>query len=392
MSRETPTTQQINDNLIAQLEASLNQAVPLLPKSFLRVLARTLSGVFIILYKYVGFMLLQQFVRHASFKETNINGILVTPLIEWGALVGVGDPTRATAAELKVTVYVEKQSGSLPPGTQLVQAATRQTYVTAATVELNAPTVDVLVRATEGSGSAGNLQPGAILSFANPLANVARDAIVVSQEISGADAEGERAYRQRVLDRFQKRPQGGAYSDYEQWGEETPGVLNIYPYTGERPGTVDIYVEATPESSGSRDGIPTAAQLLAVRQRINQDTTGLASRRPANALVNTYPITRLDFAVNIYGLQVDYAADVKTQITQALQTYFFNREPFIIGLSALPRQDRVTRSALGGVVDAIVGSRGGIFSNVTLTLDGFPIELYTLNVGEKAKISGVNFL
>lgn len=83
MSLQTPTTKEISDNIIAQLEASLNQSIPLLPKSFLRVLSKALAGVFVLLYKYGGFMFLQVFVRTASAKETIINGNSVTPLIEW---------------------------------------------------------------------------------------------------------------------------------------------------------------------------------------------------------------------------------------------------------------------------------------------------------------------
>lgn len=392
MSLDTPTTQQINDNIIVQLEASLNQSIPLLPKSFLRVLARTLSGVFILLYKYAGFMHLQQFVRYASFKETTINGVKLIPLVEWGLLIGVGEPATATAAELNISVIVETQGGILEQGAQLVNPDTGVIYLVVSSVSLNAPVVSATVRAAgEGIGAIGNMAEGATLSFANPLSNVARDTEVINAVATGADAESEKAYRQRVLDRFQKRPQGGAYADYEQWGEEAAGILNVYPYTADCPGQVDVYVEATPESSGNADGIPTEAQLQSVLDAINYDREGLASRRPANALVNAYPIKRLGFEVIVTGVEVDNIADATAQIEQAIKEYFLSREPYILGLSVLPRRDRVTRSALGGVVDDIVSARGGIFSAVILRLNGENVELYTLNIGEKAKAAEVTF-
>lgn len=398
MSLDTPTTQQINDNIIVQLEATLNQSIPLLPKSFLRVLARTLSGVFILLYKYAGFMHLQQFVRHASFKETTVNGVKLVPLIEWGRLVGLGDPTTATAAEITISITVEVQGGSLPQGSQLVNPDTGVTYLTVESAALDAPAVSVTVRASsdsgggDGSGSIGNVQIGTVLTFANPLSDVARDTAVTEVKVTGADAERESAYRQRVLDRFQKRPQGGAYADYEQWGEEAAGILNVYPYTSDCPGQVDVFVEATPESSGSPDGIPTTAQLQSVLDVINYDREGLASRRPANALVNAYPIKRVGFEVMVTGVEVDNIADATAQIEAAVNEYFLSREPYILGLSVLPRRDRVTRSAIGGVVDDIVSARGGIFSSVVLKLGGENIELYTLNIGEKAKVAEVSFV
>lgn len=397
MTLTTPTTKEISDNLIAQLEASLNQTIPLLPKSFLRVLAKTLSGVFILLYKYNGFMFQQQFVRLASLDPTVINGIEVQPLLEWGRLIGVIDPIPATNTELLIRVTVKNQTGSLPSNSQLLSNSNGVTYITLGAVLLDASTVDVTVRASSdqsgggGAGAIGNLDAGAILSFANPIANVSRNAVVLSQSVTGADAETDANYRQRVIDRFQKRPQGGALADYEGWAEEVAGIVNAYPYTSPFPGQVDVYVEATPESSGSPDGIPTEAQLDAVRDNINYDVNGLASRRPANALVNTFAITRLDFTIQVLGLIVTNEAQVQDNITLALEEYFLEREPFIDGLSQFPRKDRITLSAITGVVDGIVSASGGIFSVVLLFKDSVGINSYFLGVGEKAKVSLVEF-
>ena len=99
MSLTTPTTKDISDNIIAQLEATLNQTIPLLPKSFLRVLAKVLGGVFVLLYKYGGFMFLQMVVSTESINETMVNGKVFSHFIEWGRLIGIGDPVAATQAE-----------------------------------------------------------------------------------------------------------------------------------------------------------------------------------------------------------------------------------------------------------------------------------------------------
>lgn len=399
MSLQTPTIQEISDNIVAQLSASLNQTIPLLPKSFIRVLAKVLAGVFILLYKYGGFTFLQIFVRTASTKVTVINGKTVTPLIEWGRLIGIGDPIAATQAELTVDVTVETQTGSLPSGTQLTSAL-GVTYITIGATLLDAATKSVTVRAVAdqagggGAGVVGNLNPGAILSFANPLANVARDTTVTAQTVTGADAEDIEAYRQRVIDRFQKRPQGGAYADYEQWGEETAGIVNCYPYTSANPGQVDIYVEATPASSGNPDGIPTLAQLQAVLSSIELDLGGLATRRPANALANTFAITRTGFDVRVIGLTVDNLAQVKADIEASLTDYFLAREPYIIGLSVPPRNDRITKAAALAVIDDVVAASGGIFTNAYVYLTGTTTltDLYALGVGEKAKLVSVTYV
>lgn len=398
MSLSTPSTKEISDNLIAQIESSINQTIPLLPKSFIRVLSKAISGVFILLYKYGGFMFLQLFIKNASFTDTVINGKTLNPLIEWGRLVGVGDPKSATNAELLINITVNNQTGSIDAQTQLIGKINGVTYLTISSILLNASTVQSTIKAVAdqqnggGLGIIGNLNTGDIVSFVNPLANIQRDAIVVSQSVTGANAEEIEAYRQRVMDRWQKPPKGGAYSDYEIWGEEVEGIVNVYPYTSDCPGQVDVYVEATPESSGNADGLPTLAQLQAVLDSINYDVNGLASRRPAGALVNTFSIIRVTIDVKIIGLVSDNLATVQEQITNALTEYFLSREPFIEGLSIPPRNDRITRVSVSGIVDDIVNANNGTFSNAFISKSGIDTVIYTLQIGEKAKLGTVTFL
>jgi uncharacterized phage protein gp47/JayE len=185
--------------------------------------------------------------------------------------------------------------------------------------------------------------------------------------------------------RFQGKPQGGAYADYQQWSEEVEGIRTVYPYTGD-PGEVDVYVEATEASSGSADGIPTTAQLAAVLASIEMDDSGLASRRPANAAVNVLPITRTSFDVQVLGLEAADEPGAVAAITQSADEYLRTSEPFIVGLSVLPRTDRITQAAVAGVVSEAASSVGASITSVTLLLSGAPIVAYTLRDGEKAKL------
>ncbi len=394
MATQTPTTQELSAAIVGQIEAQIGQTVPLLPKAFIRVLAKVLAAVFITLYKYIGFIGLQLFVRTASGAATVINGKTTTPLIEWGRLIGIGDPLKATAAELTIDVTVENQTGNLPSGSQLLGEINGVTYLTVGAVLVNAPVVSVSVRAAAdpngsgGVGEIGNLDPGAVLNFANPLANVARTTVVTAQTVTGADAETIDSYRQRVIDRFQRRPQGGAYADYAIWGEEVAGIANVYPYTGQ-PGEVDVYVESATET----DGIPTQAQLDAVFNSIELDQSGLASRRPANAFVNVLPITRTSFDVTVTGLQGDDLAALQADITAAVEGYFLQAEPFIVGLNTPPSRDRLSNIELIAIVNDIVKAAGGIFNGASFSLTGQPgtIGAYSLGEGEKAKAANVGF-
>jgi len=396
MALVTPTTAQVSANIVVQLEAALSQTIPLLPKAFSRVLAKTLAGVVVTLYKYAGFSLLQQFVATATMEETEVNGKIIRPLVEWGRLIGVGDPLPPTQAELEVSVTVTSETGSLPGGSQLLHAPTGVVYQTVAAVPLDAATVTVIARATsdqaggDGAGTIGNLEVGRTLQFASPLPNVATNATVTATPVVGAEGEAEDVYRARIIRRFQRRAQGGAYSDYRSWGTEVAGIRNVYPYTGD-PGEVDVYVETT----GAPDGIPDSSQLEAVLASIEFDPeespspTGLANRRPVNAAVNVLPIARTAFDVAVAGFEAGDPPTVLDAIEQGLDEFLRAREPYIVGLSTLPRLDRVTQGAVAGVVNEIAEANGASVAAVTLRRSGVTILQYTLNHGELAKLGSL---
>lgn len=395
MNITTPTTAEIKTSIVNQLQASLDQSIPFLPKSFLRVLAGALAGTSILQYKYAGFSALQKFVTYASTKEITINGRVLIPLVEWGRLLGVGDPLAATRAILDVEVPVTLQGGTLSAGAQLIFHDSGVVYTSTGPVQLNASTVTVRVRASsdqsggDGIGTIGNRQVGDVLSFASPLPNVGRTATVSSVATTAENAESWDSYRRRILERASAKPQGGAYADYRVWAREVPGIVSVYPYTG-LPGEVDVYIEASVESSDDPDGIPTSAQITAVEEAIERDVDGIASRRPANAAVNVLPISRLAFDVQISGLSGP--ANLQEDITDAIRNYYLEREPFIVGLSILPRKDRVLESTLIGIVDSIVNATGGSCGPVLQYLDGAEAPSHTLSGGEKAKLGSITFL
>jgi uncharacterized phage protein gp47/JayE len=319
--------------------------------------------------------------------------VALTPLIEWGRLTGLGDPIPAVSAILTIDVTVLTQGGTLNSGTQLISITNGVTYSVNASVPLTAATVTAEVTAVShqaggnGSGDIGNLVNGSIMSFANPPTDVFVDAVVTATTTEGEDRESEDKYRQRVLDKFQKRPQGGAYADYQAWALEVAGIVNAYPYTGDA-GEGNVYSE----SENDPDGIPSAGELQDVLDSIELDQAGLATRRPANAAVNSLAITRTPFDVEVYSLDVDNIATVKDTIITALEEYFVGREPFIPGLSVPPRVDRITSFEVGGVVADVVSAAGGVFANVIVKQGVSVVSVYQLGEGEKAKADSVVFI
>lgn len=393
MSLTTPSTSEVNDNIVAQIEATLNEEFSLLPKAFIRVLAKALSGVFILLFKYGGFVFQQQFIRTASAKPVTINGIQVIPLIEKGNEIGVGQPGKATHAELTIQVTVKNQIGFLPVNAQLKNKKTGVVYVTLNSVQLNADTVLVDVKAVSdsndarGAGTLGNLEVGETLQFVNAV-NTAKEAIVTAVVVTAADAENiEDVYRQRVLDRSQQNPQGGAYADYKLWAEEPAGIRKAYPYRSNCPGQVNVFIESTIASSGNVDGIPTNAQMDEALSSIE-----LPGRRPVGALVNVHPIYRTTFDIEIIGLVTEDPETVRQTIEQVITEYFHAREPFINGLSLPPRLDRISAGSIVAIVNDIVINAGGILNSVRVLRGGILMDQpYTLGFGEKSKAGTFNY-
>lgn len=398
---EQPTTQELSDQIIASIEASINQTIPLLPKAFNRVIAKVFAAVFILLYKYGGFIFLQMFPSSASFKEINLLGFSFNPLISLGRLIGAGDPAVGEQAELEIQIQVDNQVGSLKSGEQLTNSNNGITYSTVTAVLLDSQFVNVVVRAIgdqaggNGTGALGNLEVGDFIDFVQPQPNVQQRTTVSNQVVTGANAETADQYRQRVIDRWQKRPQGGAAVDYEVWGEEVSGIINVYPYSGDVAGDVDCYSEATVASSGSVDGIPTAAQLLAIKESIEFDDNGLASRRPFGSFVNSFPIERTYFDISVSGIQnVQDIVQVQTDVQTALELFMLDREPFIDGLTVGLRKDEISLNALTAVVQDIVEAANGTFAGLIFQLSGGAspnLQTYTLGQGEKSKAENVAF-
>lgn len=397
MSIQVPKTKDLNEQIVGQLSGALSQTIPLLPKAFARVLAWALAGILVILYRYCGFIWLQLYVAHASMEETTINGKKVRPLVELGRLFGVGDPYDATRAELSVSVAVLSQTGTVAAGRKWVRPETGVIYDVVAAVPLDATTATLHLRASGdgegngGVGDVGNLQPGDKLVLAGPDGRISSESVVVSQIVTAADAETPEHYRRRILDKVQKRPQGGAYADYVDWAFSVPGIVNVYPYAG-LPGVVEVYVESDPDVSGDPDGLATVAQQNAVFAAINlNNVSGKATRRPVSAGVIVHSISRQAFDLRVSGLNPD-RPQTRVEIENGVNEHLRSREPFIDGLSLLPRDDRITKAALGGIVDAIASANGATVTAVELLLGGTPIPAYTLDHGRKAKLGATTYV
>jgi hypothetical protein len=397
MSTSRKSSQEISDMIIAQLEYYFNQTIPLLPKAFNRVIAKTLGMKYVLLYDYCGFIALQAFIKTAVNKKCKFGSRELNPLEEWGRLVDVYQDL-GIRSELEIDITVLSQTGSLISGTKFVNTSTGMRYTLVGDVALNAATVTGTIRAIE-VGEVGNIDVGGVVSFVNPPSTVVKDAVVSDLTTEGADMEPTEDFRYRIMVRWASRPQGGAYADYWDWAMAVSGVKNAYPYCGwlhpaipnSRSGCVFVFVEGY-----GTDGIPSAALLEDVYDAIENNEAGLANRRPINAytaLGFVLPITRTSIDVSIGGLVGEDLDTLKTNIETGLTDFFLDRDPWITGLSIPPRKDIITLADVMGVVGKIASASSGYAINYSMSVDSTPItDYYALQEGEKAKLGTLTWI
>ena len=400
MSINTSTIKSISDSIISKLEQSLNTKFPSHPKSFTRTLARSIASTYIMQTHYANYIEAQQFVSTCASEDIEIFGYTINPLDFWGGLVGIDGRKMGTRCELsaKVVTTGTAIASTLDAGTQLISAQNGFVYITSQAYAITGTdfAIDLIAANDEaqnnGIGAAGNLQIGDILTFVNAPTIISKEAAITAIIKNGADAEDPALYRSRIIAAFKRRKQGGAYIDYKLWGEETPGIVKVYPYTGP-PGEMNIYSEATVASSGNADGIPTSTQLVDVKNHIELDINGKASRRPADTFINSLPIFRTGFKVQVIGLQVVDKVAVEASIKKAVTDFFLQSEPFIEGLSIAPRLDIISNALVSSVIVDIVQANNGYFAEVLTYVysTNVPVNLYQLSEGEKAKLAGIIF-
>lgn len=392
---ENRTIKEIEKLIIDQLEAQFNFSIPLLSKAFNRVLAKVLAGVWQINYKTGNWIFLQMFVSTASFKSFTVFGKTIIPLVEWGLLIGAGEPLPGNQAILTIDVTVNSPGQTIKSGEQFISSINNVIYITTQSYTLVGPVDTIEVISTE-VGTVGNIDSGDPISLVNPLGIIDRDAVVNTRTTDGEDSETELSYRIRVEDLFKQRPQGGALVDYRIWSSEVPGVLQTYWYTGNIPTHVIGYVAGV--ESIYPDRIPNAALLIAVGDACDFSTVNgnkVADRRPVTAIIdpvgdksysNINAITIKEFQVDVIDLVADNLSEVKSLISSSLNSYFKAREPYIEGLSFPPATNKVQQSSIIGIINTIAEANNGSFLTAVLTTETVTVPNYTLEEGELANL------
>lgn len=405
MAYKNKSIKEVEALLINSFEHEFNKKLRLLPKSFIRVFCRVLAGVFIILYKQIGWYFLQLFPETADWQEVTILGQRIRPLVKLGALFGIGEPLAGVQWQGIIEVDVLKTGGVLYSGTQLKSSVTGKFYVASETKTLLLNKESVKVVCTE-IGTAGNLEVNDVLNFVNPYGFIKSEAVILEVERMGLDEELEANYRERLINRFRLQPQGGALADYRIWAADVPGVLRVYPYNDkEQPGGVLLYVSGIP--SVFNDRIPDKGLLKKVGEVCTYDPeTGKAIRKPLTAMLdpkndgsyeNIKPVSVVEIEVAVTGVTGIAPADFAELIKPALKNYFLDRDLYIRGLSDdNNRTNVISKNHVITVINQIAVTAKAVFEEVVLKKENVVFSSYVLDDGKLAKlgafsINGVSY-
>lgn len=353
-----PTIKQIRDQIINEIEQSIGQTVPSLPKAFYRIYATAVAGVVFLLYKFSAWNYEQIFPQTAQDEALQLIG----------SQYGI-EKTPARKATLKIKATGEDTT-VIPSGT--IWQYTGRLYIQTDDEEITSGEAELTVE-SEGSGVGENVEPGEELSIASPLPGVDDKAEVIELLESGEDQESTEAYRQRILARLAQKPQGGAAPDYVSWALEVPGIVQAFAFRT-APGDVTVYPL---QSLTGEERIPETEKVEEVEGYLNR-----SDKKPLCANVYAEKMTELVVNVNVTSLQPATLV-VKDAVKQAWEEYLYSRYPLQYEDSA-NKVNAISKAAMFG--EAAGAGVEHIEFDMTFEGEGSPFQHYVLDDDEIVKL------
>ncbi len=358
---EIPTTEEINDRIISDIESSTGQSTPLMAKALNRVLAFALSGVFTILYKFGQWAIKQIFTITQDDDSLELKGDQY-------------DIARKVAVAAELTAgFTGDNDMAIPAGQQFRGNSNGLLYSvqSALTIAGGVASGDVLCLT---SGEDSNLVNGSTITILQPIAGLDNQATITATRTEGEDQEALEDYRVRISEREKTPPQGGSLVDYILWAKEVAGITRAFAW-GHRevPAITEGYVYVYPVNDGEASRIPSAPKLTEVQEYIDDPT-----RAPMQVvLINVPAMDEVVFDIDVSALDPDTAA-IKAAFAENVEAYLLEREPQQF-TDQLDIKNVISRSG----IEAIYINSGA--QSVTLTLsDGGIVEDSTLLFNELA--------
>lgn len=251
-----PTLLEIIDRVVADITNRLpGVEASVMRRSLLGIIGRAEGGVAHLLYGYIDWVA-RQVIPDTAESEF---------LERWANIWNIQrKPADFATGSFMFTVV----PGSKILAGTIIQRGDDIQYTALSDSTVVGTVATVSVRAVL-PGSGANALAGERATLLSPVAGVQSNGIVAAGGlVNGSDEESDDRLRERLLERIQNPPQGGALADYVQWGLEVPGVTRVWPYPMQMgPGTVTVLFVTDDDPAGI---IPSPAKVAEVYDHIEE--------------------------------------------------------------------------------------------------------------------------
>jgi uncharacterized phage protein gp47/JayE len=250
----TPTLEDVRKQNRDYITARLH-SVAMVPNSVLRVLSDANAGLAFLVLLYIDWLSKQLLPDTAETEWLDRHADIWLP--------GAGRKPATFAAGSGTVTGID--GSMVPQGTQLTGANT-VLYETTTPVTVGSGPTPVAIRAID-PGKIGNLEQGTVIGFISAIAGV-DGTVTIVEMTGGVDIESDDELRERVLERIQQPPMGGAAYDYVAWAKQVPGVTRAWARPEQGPGTMTVRF-LMDDLRADDDGWPTADDIVAVAAYID---------------------------------------------------------------------------------------------------------------------------
>jgi uncharacterized phage protein gp47/JayE len=360
---DIPGASELSTETLSDLEGALGQTSPLLPKAFLRVLARTIGGALAGLYRTIRWL-------YAQIDPTTCGEEM---LQRWGRRYGLEIKSAVTAV---LSIQIVGAPDTQVLASSVLLGGNGLSYLQTALADIGSDGLATARVECLTSGAAGSLGVGNTLSFATPASGVSGASVLaILQE--GDDEESLEDFRVRVLQRIAGQPQGGSAADYVRWALEVSGVVKAFAFRT-AAGQVTIYPLA--DTTGDAR-LPSSTKIAEVLAYCDNE-----SRRPLCAEVLVAAPTERAIDITITTLSPSDAT-TKAAIQSAIQAYLYAAYP-----RQYPDEANPTHVVSVAALWAIILYAGASAASLTMSVSGTgAVTRYELTGGEICKLGALTW-
>jgi uncharacterized phage protein gp47/JayE len=373
---QIPTIAEIYDRIVTDITGKINQGVPSLPLSLVKVFSKSVAAPVFLLYQAILWVYKQIFPSSAEYDTIKM----------LGSIVGLY-PDNPISAVLLCTVPGTTgawvYSGETFIGTNnIIYRVTTNTEIIAG----EATNVPLLALT---SGEEGNLDVGEILDIMQTNLSLTGTAEVTSISTTGSDEQSQESFRAEVEARYRRKITGGSPADYYFWGLEAPNFdwIGVYA-TVDTPGGVTLYGHVDNQT----DGIPTSTQLDDLEYYVKYDpNTGKLHRAPLSdtLTINATDVEEYDLEFTILDGTPALKSDIEDEVTEYLPTL----RPYIEGISDI-KKNILGSSNLEDIANDIASSTDAYITKCEITevSTSTTEDYFTLDGGTMVKVRNITWV